>query len=310
MSKKKNHATWFNKGKHKEVAALEGGACLTGTCKGSLRQKELLVPVASGEGIEGFENRDWTNKDPKWRSVRSEVLGEREDRKRNKASQQRSSRRLPTGPRRRRLYPGGYAFQIALPENKGDWYVGGPLAEKSLRKASGRGYVPKGRNFEHMLWPYWNNAHHLIPKGTLNSLLNDKKEIPDWRARKLIRSALLLAKYNVNHFKNVMLLPMDKEVGIVLRLPRHLVLADETTIVEKKAKFDHIGYNTNVATALKKVIADYKAACDRELAKSCIEPDFSLSKAKLERLSKSCYDTIISFGQTSGGRAISEMPQI
>ena len=306
---KKKHLPKYKAGKHKEVAALEGGSCLAGTCRGTYVKKSCSYRWQSLEESKASRTSVY-NKDPKWQKIENHVLSEREKRHDKLAGEMLGTSSYWTKKRKR--YPGNYSFQIALPEHKGDWYVGGPLKDRSLRKVGSRGYVPKGRNFEQMLWPYWNNAHHIIPKGTLNSSINDAKAVPNFRTRALLKGALLKAEYNVNHFKNVMLLPMDKEVAIVLKLPRHLVLEDETTIVEATAKFDHVGYNNTIKKSLRRVILDYSRTCDQELSKTCVEPSFSLSKRKLEKLSKTAYDAIIAFAKDLDGRGrpISEMPPL
>lgn len=297
------HMPKYKAGKHTSVGDPDGGACLTGhkskykkndSC--SYRWQSKKESLASRTGV--------YDKDPQWKDVKKQVLAEREDARSGTPDGFLGTSSYWT--RRRRLYPGGYAQKLAMP-NKGDWYVGGPNA-KSLRKPGGRGYVPAHRNFEHMLWPYWNNAHHMIPKGTLKAVI-EHKEITT-RCQKLIKGALLKAKYNVNRHVNMIFLPMDKEVGIVLGLPRHLVLEDEATVVEKSPKFDHLTYNGNVETELKKIVKVYKRAVDKELEKDCVSPDFELSKKKLERLSNTCYDQIVKFGTKSAGSPISDMPPL
>jgi hypothetical protein len=203
-----------------------------------------------------------------------------------------------------KVTPLHYAFRISVPK-PGDWYLEGPL-RPGVKAANGKSIKP-GKNFTQDTWPYWNNAHHLIPKALLMETI---LEVEDADCRELIQAALLRAKYNVNHHVNMILLPQDKEVARALGLPRHLVLADEPEGIDPTPKFDHVSYSNNVYNGLKKVINQYKLACDQELKKKCDTSDFKLAKDKLERISRQCYEAVIAHGAKMPGSSISEMPLI
>jgi hypothetical protein len=202
------------------------------------------------------------------------------------------------------LTPAHYAFRIRVPEH-GDWFVGGPL-RPGVKSANGKS-IKVGKNFTKDTWPYWNNAHHLIPKALLMETIDAVEEAD---CRELIQLSLLRAKYNVNHYVNMILLPQDKEVGRALGLPRHLVLEDEPQGIDPTPKFDHVSYSNNVLMGLKVVILAYKKACDQELQRKCDTSEFKLSKAKLERLSRQCYAAVLGHGAANPGSPISAMPPI
>jgi hypothetical protein len=108
------------------------------------------------------------------------------------------------------INPPGYATRLRVPDDPKDWWV------------------DTGDNFEGFIVPYWNNAHHMIPKGTFNEVIDKVEQKASARVRDLIVCSLIEARYNINHHKNMILLPQDKEVGILFRLPRHLILEDDT----------------------------------------------------------------------------------
>jgi hypothetical protein len=295
------HFKKYQAGKHTSVGNRDGGACLTGHKSKYTKSDSCSYRWQAKEESKASRTSVY-DKDPQWKDVKKDVHANREDARKGTPDGFLGTSSYWT--KRRRLYPGGYAQKIAMP-NKGDWYVGGPTKDRSLRKASGRGYVAKGKNFEHVLWPYWNNAHHLIPKGTLKAQIEHKGITT--RCQKLIKGALLKAKYNVNRHVNVILLPMDKEVGIVLGLPRHLILEDESTVVEQSPKFDHKAYNNTVETELRKIVDQYKEKAQPEADKDCVSPSFTLTKTQLERLSKRCYDAVVG---AAPGRPISEITSL
>ena len=112
---------------------------------------------------------------------------------------------------------GGWApayYSLMLPPPRpGDWDVGGPLNpifRESISKKNVK--IPTGMNFTQDTWPYWNNAHHLIPKGLFRSVILEL----ELDVSTLMQTALLKAQYNINHKKNMFMLPQDKEVAKIL----------------------------------------------------------------------------------------------
>jgi hypothetical protein len=209
--------------------------------------------------------------------------------------------------KRGNLTPLHHALKLAIPR-PGDWHVSGPL--RSDMKAGNGKPIPPGENFTKGNWPYWNQAHHLIPKSLFLRTIEDGELVPDPECRDLIKQALLRAKYNINHRVNMILLPQDKEAGRALGLPRHLVLEDGPEGLEPNPKFNHVAYTANVLVGLGRVINEYKTACDQELGSTCKTPEFELSKERLEELSAQCYETVIAHGARNPGAPISAMPPI
>ena len=74
-----------------------------------------------------------------------------------------------------------------------------------------QGYNPKGEtNYQGMLMPFWNNAHHIIACDEIYQAFEpDELEI------------LVLAKYNINRHDNVILLPNQESVAYTMQLPAH-----------------------------------------------------------------------------------------
>lgn len=186
-----------------------------------------------------------------------------------------------------------------FPKDPADWAVDGPArAPNDLRK-DGRGKtVPNGANFTNAQWPWWNNAHHMIPKGLFNRLIGRPG-----RAYELLRVCLLEAKYNIHWKRNMFILPMDAKVGAEVFLPRHLGL------IKQSDRFNHPDYNDMVESRLKEIVDDYKQTCDQAVndTEPHDVPTAELDKAKLEALSKRCEAVIKQFGAIAMGDAIDAM---
>ncbi|HEX5748011.1 MAG TPA: AHH domain-containing protein [Archangium sp.] len=287
---------------HKQINGTEeGGACLTGhstryddACSCTYRWQAVRESRRARQGV--------YDKNP---TVTQEKANEYLEKNPRVTSGFLPTSQYTTKRKSRFPSPTQYSDRIKLPE-EGDWYVSGPLRSNAT-DAVGKG-IPQGKNFTTWTWPYWNNAHHLIPKGTLNTVIN---EIAEDDCRQLVREGLLHAEYNVNHHINVILLPMDTEVARVLDLPRHLVLEDDSIVKEKGSKLNHREYNQNVRTRLDSIIDSYKATCDRERQTNCDPwPVIKLSKKRLEVLSQHCYAKVTQFGNENPGEAISALPPL
>ena len=195
--------------------------------------------------------------------------------------------------------PWYYTSKLNLPE-EGHWDLDGP--KQSFRR-NGIVKVKKGKNFTKDHWPYWHNAHHLIPKALLNNtILNELEENSH-----LCRGALLSVKYNINHKVNMIILPQDKEVAAILNLPRHLVLKEPGRTPQCT---NHAAYTDTVETELLNIINGYKKIVDKAAEENHESPKPELDKIKLETLSKDCYQTILDFGKTSPGEPIDDIPEI
>jgi hypothetical protein len=73
-------------------------------------------------------------------------------------------------------------------------------------------FVPGSKGFHH---PYLHNWHHMIPNELLFQLLYD-----DDYGLKLLQ-VLMVAKYNINHQRNIVLLPQQDRVGKIIKWPTH-----------------------------------------------------------------------------------------
>src|ERR1043165_1487235 len=209
-----------------------------------------------------------------------------------------------------KLHPAAYVSHLA-PPGPGDWDLEGPtktLKRKTISKRSES--IPKKANFTKDRWPYWHNAHHLIPKSLLNDTIDEVGKNADHNpeASSIIRKCLLEAKYNVNFKINMIILPQDREVGRILRLPRHLILVqlsgDEKQI-ERVETACHEAYDRYVLVRLKRIINGFAGRIHK---KKCEDPkNPGLAKDQLERLSTKLYDEIIKFGKVRFGDPIADM---
>jgi hypothetical protein len=216
------------------------------------------------------------------------------------------------------MFPAHYVSALDPPQN-GDWDVNGPnrdIKRKRFKKgtlemtADSPVTIPEGKNFYKDTWPYWNNAHHIIPKGTLVEKINMEcgKEAT---IAKIIKQALMVAMYNVNYQINMMFLPQDREVAEILSMPRHLTLMEADGPSGTPEATDHKGYNDTIALELKTIIDDYKSKADKVKNKEHPELKAKLHKTQLEKLSHTLYRRIVAFGsgkeKKSAGKSIAEL---
>ncbi|MDH5229512.1 MAG: AHH domain-containing protein [Gammaproteobacteria bacterium] len=204
--------------------------------------------------------------------------------------------------------PANYCATIAPPRRK-DWDVGGPnrvIRRKSFKRE--KIIIPKGYNFTQDTWPYWNNAHHLIPKGTLRKVIMDPKIGIEIGA--LMEKGLLEVEYNINHKINMLFLPQDKEVGEILDMPRHIQLkeGDDDSIAAHCVQ--HPVYDKMVKEidrGLGKVVEEFKTKIQKAIKENCEKPKFTLSKQKLESLSTRLMNMILS---SEGGRSLDSIAKM
>src|SRR5258708_1967786 len=111
-----------------------------------------------------------------------------------------------------------------FPPNYAESWLGQFWKKKPTHKGK-EWNLGKGRNFNHYTEPYWHNAHHIIPNGTLSAAIAEAAESAKEKAAELlnlIKAGLLKAEYNLNDKVNMIILPMQKNVDHSLSLPRHL----------------------------------------------------------------------------------------
>ncbi|HYO71587.1 MAG TPA: AHH domain-containing protein [Archangium sp.] len=123
---------------------------------------------------------------------------------------------------------------VALSENKGMY------RHKVQMPQPGGWDVGVKYNF---MWdcnkPYYHEAHHVVPDATLRDVI--VKVFPNPMIAIRVASEMLDAPYNVHHKDNMIILPMDEQVGDLLGLPIHR----ETT------QCNHTAYDLYVGDKLK-----------------------------------------------------------
>jgi hypothetical protein len=171
--------------------------------------------------------------------------------------------------------------------------------------------VSEPGNYDHFMRPFWHNAHHIVPNGTLNtSIAEAGKDAAG--LRNLIKQGLLKASYNLNDKINMIILPQESWVGIALGLPRHLK-GDEVGPNEKAEMFSHADYSEMAETKLKPIMDDYKKACKDAMDKAKGKheaPDATLSKKAIEDLSDQLYEAIKSAGKLAPGQALATLANV
>ena len=195
-------------------------------------------------------------------------------------------------------YPARYCADIP-PPRKRDWHLDG--ADRDITRPTFKGgsvTVPMNKNFSQDTWPYWNNAHHLIPKGTLKARILEE----DVKVSNLIQQCLLEAKYNINFKVNMLFLPQDREVAEILNVPRHLQLRHPDGSVKIEVA-NHPVYNKmalEVDNGLNDIIKSYATTCKNAIKKDHKKPNAKLDKKKLEKLSKKLLRMILRWKGTGG----------
>ena len=191
------------------------------------------------------------------------------------------------------MNPWRYCCSIPVPE-EGDWDVGDDGPKKEVKRGSFSGEeksIDKGMNFTQDTWPYWNNAHHIIPKGTLKGMITKQGgDLVD-----LIQLGLLKAKYNINYKKNMIFLPQDKEVGVILELPRHIQLKEDDDLSIRANCTSHPEYDDLIIEFLGEEFDEIAKKVRDSKAGICESPDFELFKDDLEDFSLQMLDWILTW---------------
>lgn len=305
------HVPSNERGVHKSVGGLDGGACLEHNEGGYKKDSCCYRYQAKNDPRKGrykaiYENYvlKGDNKGLRQRIARFRRAGVGDTLETNQY-----------GTASGGVYPSNtdYSDALALPEQKGDWDLDGPkrgLASVAKSRKAKRKTIAPGKNFTKAYWPYWNNAHHLISKATFADKVAGITELT---TRKLVQVGLLRAMYNINHHKNVIFLPMDEEVGQLLLLPRHLTLGGTSKIKDPNPFFDHEAYNALVLGKLKSIIDDYcsDARKSRRGKKLCDAMKVvKLSIRKLENLSKKCFGAIEKAGKAAAGKPLVDITKL
>ncbi|WNO10391.1 hypothetical protein [Teredinibacter sp. KSP-S5-2] len=302
MAKKKNHfIIEANKQKHISTkGGTEGGACLTG--HDSARHSNFGRKNSCNFRYQAVEQAKSNSEIKKYLHSYNDHLDEINERYAEEGGVMTSA--FPTNSGN--MYPARYMLKVPVP-GKGDWDVGGP--PKTIRRRNfGRrdARVKMGKNFTQDTWPYWQNAHHLIPKGTLKKAIVDEP----YEVGRLMEKGLLQAKYNINHKINMLLIPQDKEVGRILDMPRHLVLKEGDDASVEASCTDHPVYNEMVRDmdkGLTKILEGYRKTIQNAEVGECEEPDFELDKKKLEDLSEELLELILEW---EGGRSLDSLARL
>lgn len=319
------HFAEYRDAKHKKSGSADGenGACIAGPYEAAYRKKnscsyrwQTVMAYSEDEGTGNLDGRANPFKTPRLRAALETSRYETAKSKK----------------KRRRYYPSGYPAKLPvprpLPEGEIDWGILGPKTTWVVKdpKTKKRLFtIPAGQNFKGKkcsMWPWWNNAHHIIPKATLKNAIAAVENPKDWKSRLSVKTIitrfLLHEKYNVNHHKNVIILPMDKEVGKKLGLPRHLILEDDTTLEELEdrgtpeptPKFDHVNYNKLANGRLVTIMNKFKSAAKKAAGgEACVTKEMNAAKEMLETLSDDLHSAILAQGALKKGNPISLLTQ-
>lgn len=142
-------------------------------------------------------------------------------------------------------------------------------------------YIVRGKTFRTAYAPYNNNPHHLLPDAELRGGVFDVTA-PAPQVQDLIFQGLLDEGYNLNHWKNIMILPQETEDGCALGLPTH-------------PKRDiHRDYSREVRDAVITALKPYETVVDQVVNEEEHDnPDPEDLKNALERISDKLHTGIV-----------------
>lgn len=130
--------------------------------------------------------------------------------------------------------------------------------------------------------PYANQAHHLLPNSRLRESVFQVTE-PAPEVTDIVFQGLLKEKYNLNHWKNMMILPCESKDGGVLGLPTH--------------PNNHSNYSAEVETAVIRALQPYeavvKAIAEKKKKKEHPKPEAKKLKNALVSISNKLHTMIV-----------------
>jgi hypothetical protein len=142
-------------------------------------------------------------------------------------------------------------------------------------------------NYRDRQRPFWNDVHHVIPPRLLGELI-DAQEDGRAGAARFCRLALLQAGYNINHRRNVLLLPLTPGPAGRLVLPRRMVV-DAATLGLDPALFGAYAgknlYEEILSFVLKPVLTALAAAYRPDTCKKPGPSPGAVAKLALEKIS-------------------------
>ncbi|MBK6919722.1 MAG: hypothetical protein IPH07_20170 [Deltaproteobacteria bacterium] len=148
---------------------------------------------------------------------------------------------------------------------------------------AGRAYqVVQGQPFRTAFSPWSNNAHHLLADAELqNGIIDATGGFPV--VEQMIVQGLLEKQYNVNLWKNMMILPQEYDVGCRIQLPTH------------PAGDSHPSYSAKVKAGVDAALTPYKAVVEavKKGDKTHPNPDPVDIKAALEALSMALHAGVV-----------------
>jgi hypothetical protein len=172
--------------------------------------------------------------------------------------------------------PEWYTTKLDAPK-KGDWDLDKP------------------GNFQDKCYkPYWHEAHHIVPNSTLRSAIAAVGSgMADPTQMVLaVRGGLLDEGYNLNNEKNMIILPMDREVSLSIGLPKHRKTQDHRS---------HSAYSRHVLQRLEKILGKIRVASAKHKT-----PTYEACKEDLENLAGQLYKAIVDAGKAMKAAGTSE----
>jgi hypothetical protein len=263
MATKKKHVAWdFYKDYHK------GGKCgciwrhasgfgktpchyaingfrISGSRRGLYNKDHRANAIAAGHAV--MRDGEFM---PAGARVKKEVAGEAAKRRAGKAA--KSFIRKFEG----RFFGAMHYLQL----HKDGWHYGYTLAADQVpksRKEHGRQktfaiFEKKGSGGYGAWYPYFHNYHHLVPQGALHEMVIAN----DTESEKRVE-IICASKWNINKRKNIILLPEEESISLMVELPAHTPWSERS----------HTAYSDS----MKQVLKGVKTSLDANIAKGNCE---------------------------------------
>ena len=162
-----------------------------------------------------------------------------------------------------------------LKEDPNAWHVNHAISGVSFEgRSNSNTFVPRPQGGPGALFPYFHNAHHIIPQGAIKGfvIFPEGGALPAQR-----RDIVLASKWNINNPDNMVILPQELQVAAIAQLPAHCPYGDRK----------HTEYSNSLETEL----IDVKKKIDKAAnTKEC--EDIEEVKLELEEVSKKMLDKI------------------
>lgn len=162
-----------------------------------------------------------------------------------------------------------------LKKDPNAWHINHTVKGVSFKgKSNSNTFVPRPQGGPGAWFPYFHNAHHIIPQGAFKEyvIFPSGKVTPSQR-----RDIVLASKWNINNPDNMVILPQELQIATIAQLPAHCPYGSRS----------HPEYSKSLKSELK----DTKKKIDKAVKTEKCE-DVEEVKLELEKVSEKMLNEI------------------